>query len=366
MLLSAETVVHHLKERGLLSADEIVGGGLMVEEVVLRNHNFRVVQAGSLSFFVKQGKTWDPQTLASIRREAEVYAAVNDKGRETAPTAALAPLLPRFRDFDPRRHALVLELIPAAESLSQVHLRTGKFPSDIAAALGAALATLHRPALWADLGPKLGSSTSPGGSLPWVLQMSAQAQMIAERNHPVLSQVFQAVCSDPSIQQGLGGLAASWQRNGIIHGDIKFDNALLAGGADSAMASLKLIDWELAEVGDITWDVGAVFHAYLMLWALSFPVPGQPEAMPPIPLQALQPAIQAFWRTYWAARAASRAEERSFLDRSLRCAAARAVQSCYEAVLVIPELSPRILRLLQLSSNIFARSEDAISLLLGL
>src|SRR5215467_2136419 len=121
MILSVKNVPHYLVNCGLLKMEDLVDGHLMVIEVPRRNRNFKVLHKRLPGYFVKQIQIWEPQGAAALQREATVcWLPVNDPD-----FIAIKTLVPKYRFYDPVRNALVTELIPAAESLSEYHQRLG-------------------------------------------------------------------------------------------------------------------------------------------------------------------------------------------------------------------------------------------------
>jgi thiamine kinase-like enzyme len=107
---------------------------------------------------------------------------------------------------------------------------------------------------------------------------------------------------DPRIAAALDSLRTEWSPETLIHNDMKGDNILVT--ADAGEGTLVcIVDWELIQVGDPAWDVGAVFRDMLDYWLLSVPLSGdlRPEQMlerAQLPLSRLHPAARAFWHGY--------------------------------------------------------------------
>jgi hypothetical protein len=117
MIITKETIAHYLLGRGLLTFDSVVDGDLLVVEATSRNRNFKVIRTASPGYFVKQVKTFEPQAIETMRYETACYwLSNNDPDFEP-----LRALMPGFYDFDPARHALVIELLPEGGSLSDYH-----------------------------------------------------------------------------------------------------------------------------------------------------------------------------------------------------------------------------------------------------
>jgi hypothetical protein len=84
------------------------------------------------------------------------------------------------------------------------------------------------------------------------------------------------------------------------------------------------------------------------------------------PIDAMQPAMRAFWQAYLEGRGIVPADRGPALLRCVQYAAARMIQTAYEALSYAPSMTPSTLRLLQVSLNILVRPRDALGDLLGL
>ena len=83
------------------------------------------------------------------------------------------------------------------------------------------------------------------------------------------------------------------------------------------------------------------------------------------PVEKMQPAMQHFWRKYAELKEIPAKSRSQKLERSVRCAAARMIQTAYEYMYYQPQVSTNVLYLLQVSLNILTRPQEAIAELLG-
>lgn len=360
MLLSARTVVPYLLQQGALAAEAVVEGDVMVVEVPRRNRNYKVVRLQGHGLFVKQIASWDAVSIATLQREAACYRLA----ASSAELQQLAALLPRFGFYDPQRHVLVIELLTEGEDLAAYHRRRGQFPEAVAARLGEALGGYHRhgrlPAR-ADGFPR---------AVPWVLSFPEQAE-VAGALSPANRQLLDVLQRHAGFHAALGELRAQWRPICLIHGDMKWDNCLVVPrSADADEVEIKVVDWELADLGDPCWDVGAIFQAYLAFWIFSMPMrqlpPARLLALAEHPLERMQPAIGAFWQAYRRARELDAGAADATLQLSMRYAAARMIQTAYEAMFQQPQLTPAMYLLLQMSLNVLTRPREAAQDLLAL
>lgn len=372
MIITKETIAHYLLGRGLLTFDSVVDGDLLVVEATSRNRNFKVIRTASPGYFVKQVKTFEPQAVETLRYETACYWL----SQHDADFEPLRALMPKFYDSDPARHALVIELLPEGGSLSEYHRQLGSFPVEVGVQLGHILGTYQR-----EMGRRLregAKSSAFARRVPWILSLHQLNQNLFGQLSAANTQVLNIVQSYPDFPQTLDRMSAGWRFDSLIHGDIKWDNLHVTvggegGGQEGAGGEMKLrlIDWELADFGDACWDAGAVFQSYLSFWVFSMPaVAGVPAAQlvgaAQFPIEKMQPAIRAFWKTYVETRGLDHEEARAALERSVSYGAARMIQTAYEYMFHAPQITTSALYLLQLSLNILKNPREAIASLLAL
>jgi aminoglycoside phosphotransferase (APT) family kinase protein len=174
----------------------------------------------------------------------------------------------------------------------------------------------------------------------------------------------------PDFGIALDRLASDWKFDCLIHGDIKWDNCVLTPSMNDTV-KLKLVDWELADWGDASWDVAAIFSSFIVFWIQSLPMRPEGSIAQAIsetrfPIERMQPAIRSFWNAYVAEMQLDRVAAREVLRRAVAMCGARTIQTAYEFGQAAPQLNQLTYFILQASLNILARPEEASSELLGL
>ena len=333
----------------------VLDGDVIIREGIRRHRNLRVECTAGPSYFIKAGAGADG--IAAVDREAAVYRAL------AAADGALADIAPRLAAHDPGGGLLVLDLTPGAQDLRRLHERVGAVPASVAAAIGRALGVLHRARGWE------GAAPSPA---PWAL---AAHRPPLERLRDLSNGAVQAirvVQSDPSLPGRLDALRAGWRADALVHGDVKWDNVVVAlSPRPGDPATVRLVDWELAGAGDQDWDVGSALAAHLTAWLVSIPSGGDADgdrllASARHPLAPMRPAIAALWDGYREARCLTPDEARARVPRAVELAGVRLVQTALESAQTTDRLTGGVVLHLQVAANLLARPRDAAAALLGL
>jgi hypothetical protein len=325
-MLTEREVIPYLLQKQFISAAALVDGDLAVIDASRRNCTFHVVRAHGPGYVLKQGV--DPASRATVAREAAIYQYLQTQ----SPSVGLARYLPRYYGYDPHEHVLILELVRAAHSLHEAHVRRGRFPMGLAAAMGQALGALH------DLpGTPDNRTLQEGATLPaWVLGLHRPGLGLFRTVSGANLQLIKIVQSSPELCQYLEELQQAWRADALIHADIKWDNWLAwVDPATPRTTRVKLVDWEFAALGDPCWDVGAVFTDYLSVWLFSIPITGEtpPEhflELARYPLAQMHPAIRAFWQAYVQRRALAVPTAQYTLLRAVQYGAARLLHKAFE------------------------------------
>ena len=360
MFLTAYNLPQYLLWKGLIPPDAIVDGDLVLAEAGRRNRNFKVLLNKRPGLFVKQIKSTEPQAISTVQREAAFYKTVHSDPR----LAVLAGMLPKFVDYEPRRHAITLRLARQTESMAERHLREAVFPEDSARLLGSALATVHLHG--AILLQDPASRTQFPYQVPWPFLLDQTGYSFLDGFGPLGPQLSAAIRGFPSLQFHLSALRPLWQYDSLIHGDMKWDNCLI-GNTDVGQAQLTIVDWELADIGDGAWDVATIFKEYVVTAILSAqaPEPAGPQPKPQT-IEMLQPAIRSFWNAYAESRGLRGPASQAFLDRAVRFTAARMVIAVLEYLAGSQQFGALGQAMLQASANILEAPSVAVAQLTGI
>ena len=359
MHLTAANLVHFLMGQGLLGANEIVAGQVSIIDASRRNRNFKVVRYGSTGLFVKQMRDMQTDAMLTLKREAACYEVAQQD-------AALSRLMPRLVRYDENRHVIVVDLLTEAESLLNYHTRHKTFPIEVGRLLGEGLGLYHTSAGALIENEKLKQLLAR--QIPLILTLGRGGH--AMLNHfgrvgPALSALLQ---QHKDFEGLLDALGAEWRFDSLIHGDMKWDNVLIFPAADGL--DFRIVDWELADVGDAAWDVGAVLQSFLATWIMSMPIgsglpPQTYVSMAAQPLEAMRPVLKAFWEAYAGTRKFTQDQSTSELERCMRFGAARLVWAAIEQRLYVSQLDPAASALLQVSLNVLKDPPRAVRELLG-
>jgi hypothetical protein len=262
--------------------------------------------------------------------------------------AADRPEPGRLGRYDPDAGVLITAIAPGATDLRHYHGETGQFPMPVAAALGAALARLHRLPV-----DSLGQSAGRARPLALALHRPAPADYHAlSAGGLELVEIIQA---EPGMGLEIERLDRTWEDAHLIHGELKLAHCIVVAN-DGQAPELQLIDWELAGTGDRAWDLGSVIGAYLGLWLSSIRDPGaaDPGSTARLPLAYMQPYLGKVWRAYRSVATLDQFAARALLQRALRFAAVRLIQTAVEELQAGARLTSTHILLLQLSANLLA------------
>ena len=359
-----EQVLAYLRRRNFLGPHSIVDGDLSVLDASRRNRNFKILGEEAPHYLVKQGV--DPERIATIAHEAAVYHLLHSRSLD----ATTREYLPRFYAYDSSEHVLILEFFPDAHNLREYHSQHRRISSAIAVDMGHALGALHH---------SMGATALTDSDVatltrnpPWVLFIHRPDLRILRQISGANIELIKLIQHSAELCEFLDAMRAGWRSDALIHFDIKFDNLLaLAGSSEASKTRLKIIDWELAGLGDPCWDVGSVFMDYLSLWLLSIPITGEtpPDRFPELatyPLERMQPAMRSFWHSYVRRMKLDAVGADEWLVRAVKYAAGRMVQTAFEQTQMSMQLNGNVICMLQVSLNMLRRPHEAILHLLGI
>lgn len=352
----ARDVLDHLLAIGLVENESIVSGDLRITVDQVRNQIIMVRRENGDSYFIKRIVPSQPMAAETLAREAEFYQLVGN-------TESLIPvrgIVPKLVHYAPERHQLALELVENAKNLSAYFLEHQVVPESVCAKVGKAIATYGQSAT------NLASTDARSQEqIPWILTLPktgiASSMLISGGN----SQLLALLRKYPEFHEHLNKLLDAWETRALVHGDMKWENCIVSPcNAEPSKMRLHIIDWEIVGLGDPLWDVGSFIQSFFTMWILSTTAQSNASLetnSATETLKRMQPGMKAFLDAY----ADTSGTTHDICGQALQFAAARIIQTAFETMLTSQQMSPSALQMLQLSTNIFSKPDDARQSLLG-
>jgi thiamine kinase-like enzyme len=344
MQLTPETVYQYLHKRQLIDEDAVIKGHFMVHPVNTRNTILKIIVKPENSLFVKQMEK-DMIADGLFRREINAYTLL----KNNTEFSSIAAHVPKLLDHDEDHNIMVTELLYNAKNLYEHYMLTKNFDLNLARGQAAILSACH-----VVTDAQTDTSMFPK-ALPWVLQLDQYNADQFFVNNEASTSIIQLIKENYVLQNTLINLAVSWNYTHFIHGDIKWIN-FMAIPNESGFTQ-KLIDWELADIGDPMWDVAGLMQSYISVWLLGFdnnnPAGYQlPEYMQPYDIKNTQSSAQAFLYEYMAIQNYPQSSYSAILIRMIQLTAARIIQTSLEGITYNSKIEANSMRCIQLAFNI--------------
>jgi aminoglycoside phosphotransferase (APT) family kinase protein len=343
--------VTYLVNHGLLDRDDLVAGDLHVTPVTRRHRNYRITQ-GQRDYFVKTTASPDRQNTESLRREATIYWMI-ESARQAR---TFASEFPKCYGYDPRRHVLVLEYVDGCVSVAARSLASPAFPFIVSGRVGAALGALHRTLRELALPAQLAAFE---GAPPWILRAHRFDARSTRAPSGGSAEWLQLMRENSALHPFLDAAHDQWRRTSLVHGDFKFDNCLVRE-EDGVRATTWLVDFELVDVGDPAWDIGAGLQSYMSAHISAAGKADSPNASG----APLQRSLRSFWEGY-VSSAACPENSHELLERSVAYAALRLLLAGYEGLQFAPRVSANERQLMEFSLTLLHRTRPTAEWILG-
>lgn len=356
-MLDVDTVILFLLRRGLVRTEEVFASRVVAEAIPRRNRNLRVVITDGNGFFVKQPETETPNSRQTLRAELAFYS------NYASVRCPVSDYLARVVLYDSAEPLLVLELLPDYDNLWAYYrsFPPHRFPIHIVRTFGHRLGGIHR-ALADRESDHPDRSQEQCQKLPWVAHAHKPSPEFLSTLSPAALSVLGILQNSTVTSEGLERIGQLWESDTVIHGDIRGDNILVREGDDAD--DLRIVDWELAGIGDRAWDVASFLQDLVAFWLGGLPLGGQQElteiaAESSLPWPVFQSACRAFYEGYLAAAGCDDILGQVHATKVVYFTAARMVQFSLEMTAESAEIAPVVVLLLQVCENLFGDPERA-------
>lgn len=364
MFLTTANLYSYLSDVGLVTPNDILDDDFTISEIGRRNRNFRTTRASGQALFIKQVPAVIAETILSFQREA----ACGQLAAEAPPASAMRSISPLLRRYDPKWHVLVYDALQDSESLSELIARLGAIPESLPERLARTLAAVHLETMRP--GALTNASSVLTGEPPWIFIIGERAETVMPNMSEACRQVVAQIRRTPELLHGLAQLGQQWRRICLMHGDIKSDNVLITAPAGGER-EIRLVDWELANLGEPLWDAAGFLCMFLQQWIFSLRLDaatqqGSPQTSAYPPLDAVRHNAAAFWSAYLDAMRGALPGSDDATARVGYLTAARLVLLTFELLPSATAISPHATIALQLARYLMADGQNALRDLLGI
>jgi thiamine kinase-like enzyme len=359
MLLNTENLCYYLLGRNLLSRDTVIRGDYSTVSEPTRNNIFKVFSRTGRNLFIKQVSTFDAHAVSILKREAMAYRFISSNPEY----AALVRMIPSLIDYDKDRHVLVIGYMTDHTSVHEYYFQQQNVLFPYSEKQAEILASFHFPV------PETADISAFPQMLPWILQLNQHDSAYFSQPN-ANNDLMGMIRSNTELMSMLDSTKEEWERTSLIHGDIKWTNFITPKYATDASA-VRLVDWEIADIGDPLWDIAGLLQSFLSTWLFGFDNSDMnrhrlQQNMEAFDISQVGPAAAHFWNTYSRLMRMSPEREYASLTRTMRYTAARMLQTSIEGIIQTPRVFPNNVRIVQVAFNILKSPEMAARELFGI
>ena len=322
MQLTAQNIIRYLADEQWVTDESALNGELCWYPLRSRNQVFIVEYRLGKGLFLKQAV----ESPERIKKEVAVQHILH----HFSDFDEIRIHLPDFYGFDEYRRVLVFEHLAQARTILETTELRKQQSQYLAEKMAHVLAGYH-----IDLTRE--RDTDPtllvfDRALPWILKLPNTQDYARE---VVLEQIKQ----DDFLLQHLDAAARQWSCSSLIDGDINLKNFMLQTTEQGDC--VKLVDWEMANLGDPLWDLAGLMQAYVAA-GLRY---SRPDAKHYELTESKQfwskDAIRTMWSRIWATYASKMSWDevtrQTALGKLIGFMAARLLQSAAELNRISPE-----------------------------
>ncbi|BDS14772.1 aminoglycoside phosphotransferase family protein [Aureispira anguillae] len=327
-MYSIDTIQDFLLDQQLLDKNTIVFEDFEATSINRRNQNIQITTLNDSNFLIKQVADKNAENATTLKREAQFYQYFDQK------FPLLEKYLPEVKYVDTNDIILVMTFYKEAMPLWKYYNEKTihHFPLNVPKTIGKLLAHLHLTFSKKEVinAPQLSFLNR---DLPFILNLHkphpSRLSYISGGGYAFIKHLQ----SHTDLMLAFNKIPSLWQENAVIHGDIKLDNFIVLDPQNKTANSIKLVDWEMAQIGDTAWDVAGVFNDFIFWWVISMPDNLSPEEMiqkARFPFHLLTPAINSYWESYCNTIGLTTNARQQLLERVVLFSGFRVLQTSFE------------------------------------
>ncbi len=324
-ILSTENVCQYLSDQQLICTTDQTPE---IERRDYKNFNLWVKVTETCQYLVKQERFDEKgETSGDLAFEWRIQELVNGFPELTELRSLISELLL----YAPEQSILVSRYFEGYEDITHFYHRTGQYPAAVAAAIGGAIATTHH-LTWNPLYERFLSQLEDGEPINnrarLLSHIDSLGPDIFAHFCPENLEFFRVYQTTSRLRSAVQSLRKSWRPSCLIHRDLRLSNIVVRqqwadDPTQPCHIPVRIIDWEKFAWGDPAYDLGTLLAHYLRLWLNSLAIHRdlalrQALQLATIPLEAIQPSLNALVAGYLDAFPQVLAQYPDFLERTLQ------------------------------------------------
>lgn len=369
-LLNSHNVLDYLDDNDL--CNQSVQPLNKVEPVAAKNFNLLVTFADERKLLVKQERHNQQGKAAGeflgewrIQEFLQQFPELNH----------LRPFLPEVLHFDQENSIIVKSYLDEYRDLMDFYIKENSFNSEIAAAIGTIIATIHRETFnrqeYQDFFSKNRENSAPD-----------QVTNLIRGLERISPEIFGLVPADglkffalyqryDSLGQAIAQLGSAFTPSCLTHNDLKLNNILVHTNWEQASNGIiQLIDWERSAWGDPAFDLGTVISSYMQIWLGSLVVSkflsiDESLRLAIIPLDKLQPAIFSLVEGYFNQFPEILEHRPNFLQRVVQFAGFALIQQIQAMIQYQKSFGNTGIAMMQVAKTLLCRPEQSMPTIFG-
>jgi len=355
MRLTKKNTAAYLTNKGFLDIDDLMNGDFQLTQSQSRNSIFQVSRGNKTGLFVKQLVSMDTQNVYLMQKDATVHYMIH----KLDIFKNVKQFVPKYFGYDPKTQVLVTGYFPDAQNLVEWSEARKELSVDQGVEIATILSAFHL-----DLTEEIPNNSSLqffNRDLPWILNISSMPNNQTDT-------LLKMIEDDEFLSTQLEEMRHNWSGDSMVHGDIKLVNFVAVN--EDGKEKVKVIDWEIANIGDPLWDVAGLLQSYLFFWITKLVagpngfqlIAGQEYLDAPNRIKV----TSAFWKVYVEKQSWTKEEEEKAKIKTMKYVAARLLQSAKELNQFNPnQLASNSTLILQITKSILQSPEGAAKEYLG-
>lgn len=369
-LLNSHNVFDYLVAQGLCNQPEQPLS--KVEPVAAKNFNLLLTFANGRKLLVKQERHSQEGKAAGeflsewrIQKFSQRFSELN----------YLRPFLPEVLHFDRENSIIVNSYLDDYQDLMDFYTKENSFNSEIAAAIGTTIATIHCETFNRQNYQDFFSKNRENSANYQVTSLIRGLERISP-------EIFGLVPADglkffalyqryDSLGQAIAQLGSAFTPSCLTHNDLKLNNILLhTNWQQSSNSIVRLIDWERSSWGDPAFDLGTLISSYVQIWLGSLVISNslsieESLRLAMTPLEEIQPSIATLVKNYLNTFPEILEHRPDFLQRVVQFAGFALIQQIQAMIQYQKSFGNAGIAMLQVAKTLLCRPEQLMSTIFG-